>query len=58
MNVYIYLEGCLYNCLDTSGKKLPKFFDIIVQNSRNSRFKQAKIEKRPLYSANFVRYKI
>ena len=24
-------------------KKLPKFFDIIVQNSKNSRFKQAKI---------------
>ena len=24
-------------------KKLPKFFDIIVQNIRNSRFKQAKI---------------
>ena len=43
LHEYKYLKVCLYNYLNISGKKIPYFFDIIVQNSRNSRLEQAKI---------------
>ena len=50
----MYLEDCLYNCLDTSGKKIPHFFGIIVQNSRNSRLEQAKIVKKGPIAAQIL----
>ena len=54
-----YLEDCLYNCLDTPGKQISQFFDIIVQNSRNSSLEQAlKLYKKRKFQRNFVRYKI
>ena len=37
------LKDGLYNCCDTLGKKVPEFFDNIVQNTRNPRLEQAKI---------------
>ena len=35
IKICIYLEDCLYHCLDTSGKKITIIFYIIVQNSRH-----------------------
>ena len=42
MNVK-YLENCLYNCFDTSGKNT-LIFDIMVQTSKNSRLEQDEIQ--------------
>ena len=53
MNVYTYRVAST-TVWTLQVKKIPKLFDIIVQNSRNSRFKQAKIVKKAPISAQIL----